>query len=147
MNVSDIMTRKPATVHQDTTLQTALETMERIGCRHLPVMSSDGHLVGVISDRDCRMAMNSPHVLRERWQDEILLERLPVRAAMSAAPVVIAPDSPATEAARLLLNHRIGCLPVMREETLIGIVTTSDVLMAFVRLHSLAPSSASNGHA
>lgn len=139
MNVSDIMTRKPVTVLQDMTLQGALETMERVGCRHLPIMSSDGHLVGIISDRDCRTAMNSPHVLHERWHDEQLLEKLPVRAAMTPAPIVITPDAPATQAARLFLEHRISCLPVMRDETLVGIITTSDVLLAYVKLHELAP--------
>lgn len=134
MNVSDIMTRKPVTVHQDTALQIALETMERVGCRHLPVMSSASHLVGIISDRDCRTAMNSPHVLHERWQDEELLHKLPVRAAMTPAPIVVEPDASVVKAAQLLLNHRISCLPVMRDETLVGIITTSDILMAFVRL-------------
>lgn len=134
MNVSDIMTPKPTTVHQDTPLRLALETMERIGCRHLPVMGADSHLVGVISDRDCRTAMNSPHVLHERWQDEELLHKLPVRAAMTPAPIVIEPDASVIKAAQLFLKHSIGCLPVMRDETLVGIITTSDILMAFVRL-------------
>ncbi len=135
MYVADIMTQKPATIGADHTLGQALAKMEQIGCRHLPVMSRDGHVVGVISDRDIRTALNSPHVLHERWQDEALKEHLPVRAAMSPAPVVCEPDVPAYEAARLILANHIGCLPVMRGETLVGIVTTSDILMAFVNTH------------
>lgn len=134
MNVSDIMTPKPVTISLNATLAKALELMEEVGCRHLPVLSVDGHVVGVVSDRDCRMAMNSPHVLREKWQDEALKESLPVRAVMSPAPVVTEPEMSAREAARLLLANHIGCLPVMRSETLIGIVTTSDILMAFVNM-------------
>jgi acetoin utilization protein AcuB len=137
MNVADIMTRKPITIHQDAPLQNALSLMEAAGCRHLPVMSSEKHLVGVISDRDCRMAMNSPHVLHERWQDEELLHKLPVRAAMTPAPIVVEPDAPATKAAELFLQHHISCLPVMREETLVGIITTSDIMMAFISQHNM----------
>lgn len=146
MFVADIMTAKPVTIDADATLAEALELMKQVGCRHLPVLSSDGHVVGVISDRDCRMAMNSPHVLRERWQDDRLVETLPVRAAMSTAPVVTEQDTLAVEAARLMLMNHIGCLPVMRGETLVGIVTTSDILMAFVNAYKDAePATRSTG--
>ncbi len=134
MNVSDLMTQKPAVAMLDYTLRDALELMERVGCHHLPVVSKDGHLIGILSDRDCRTALNSPHVLRERWQDEELVAKLPVRAMMTPAPIVIAPEAPADEAARLMLKHQISSLPVMRDETLIGIVTRSDILLAFMGL-------------
>jgi acetoin utilization protein AcuB len=135
MNVSDIMTVKPVTVHQDDTLRKALETMERVGCRHLPVMNSEGQLVGVLSDRDCRTALNSPYILREWWQDSQLVNNLPVRAMMTPAPIVIEPDAGADEAARLMRDHKINCLPVILGETLVGIVTTSDILAAFMNLY------------
>jgi acetoin utilization protein AcuB len=134
MNVSDIMTKKPITVRLETTLREALETMEQVGCHHLPVLGTNGHLIGILSDRDCRTALNSPHILRERWQDEDLINRLPVRAMMTPAPIVIAPEAPAEEAARMMLSNQISCLPVMRDETLVGIVTRSDILMAFVHM-------------
>lgn len=134
MNVSEIMTGKPVTIHPNDTLREALETMDNVGCHHLPVISSQGHLVGILSDRDCRTALNSPYVLRAGWQDEELIDHLLVRAIMTAAPIVIAPDSFADEAARLMLVNQINCLPVMRDETLIGILTTSDILAAFVRM-------------
>jgi len=134
MNVSDIMTHKPATVRLDSTLHDTLEMMDKIGCHHLPVMSDEGHLIGIVSDRDCRTALNSPHILRERWQDEELAKRLQARAIMTPAPIVIAPEAPAEEAVRLMLRNKISCLPVMRDETLVGIVTRSDILMAFLNL-------------
>lgn len=132
MNVADIMTRKPTTIGVDETLAKALSVMQEVGCRHLPVISGDGHVVGIISDRDCRSAMNSPFVMHEKWEDDYLAQNLRVRAAMSPAPIVTEPDTPAAEAARLILANHIGCLPVMVGETLVGIVTTSDFLMAFV---------------
>lgn len=132
MNVSEIMTRKPVTVHPQNTLRQALETMEKVGCHHLPVISSEGHLVGILSDRDCRTALNSPHIEREWWQDEMITNNLLVNTIMTPAPIIIEPDAFVGEAARLMLTHRIHCLPVMRGETLIGILTSSDILAAFV---------------
>jgi acetoin utilization protein AcuB len=135
MYVSDIMTARPVTIHQDVTLRRALEAMEQIGCHHLPVLNSDKMLVGILSDRDLRTALNSPYVVRERWQDDELPNKLRVRTVMTLAPIVIEPDVSADEAARLMLTHHISCLPVMRSETLVGIVTTSDILMAFMNLY------------
>ncbi len=135
MNVSDLMTAKPLSIHQNGTLRQALELMENNHFRHLPVLNSDGQLVGILSDRDCRTAINSPHILRERWQDEELIETLRARALMTPAPIVIEPDAEADEAARLMLNNHISCLPVILGETLVGIVTTSDILVAFMEMY------------
>lgn len=132
MNVSDIMTQKPATIRLNTTLREALELMDQVGCHHLPVLNGDNHVIGIISDRDCRTALNSPYIMRERWQDEELVNHIQVRMIMTPAPIVVAPDARAAEAARLMLQNRISCLPVMRDETLVGIVTRSDILMAFM---------------
>lgn len=135
MNVADIMTAKPTTIHRDGSLREALELMERIGCHHLPVLGNDGHLIGVISDRDCRTAINSPYILREQWQDTELVNQLRVRTLMTPAPIVVPPDSSADEAAQLMLKNNISCLPVMRDETLVGIITRTDILRAFIALH------------
>lgn len=132
MNVSDIMTERPATVRLHSSLREVLDLMEQIGCHHVPVLSTENHLIGIISDRDCRLAMNSPYIMRERWQDEELVNNLTARMIMIPAPIVIPPDANAEEAAKLMLNRRISCLPVMRDETLVGIVTRSDILMAFI---------------
>lgn len=134
MIVADIMTRNPATIDHAATLAEALELMERVGCRHLPVLSAASHLVGILSDRDCRLALNSPHILRERWQDEDILQHTIIATIMTPAPIVIEGEVPACEAARLMLTHHVSALPVMRGETLVGIVTTSDLLAAFMSL-------------
>jgi len=134
MNVADIMTENPVTVDQNETLRKALELMEQVGCHHLPVTGYDDHLVGILSDRDCRTALNSPYILREKWQDDDLVNRLQVRAMMTPAPIVVEPDMHAAEAARLMMKNHISSLPVMRSETLVGIVTTSDILIAFMNM-------------
>ena len=70
MNVLDIMTANPFIIRVDKPLRQALEMMQEHQFKHLPVISHGGHLVGVVSDRDCRHALNSPFVMRERWQDD-----------------------------------------------------------------------------
>jgi acetoin utilization protein AcuB len=132
INVAAIMTHKPVTIRPEAPLREALETMEKVGCHHLPVMSSEKHLVGILSDRDCRTALNSPYILRERWQDDQLIDTLQIRSMMTPAPIVTEPDAFVGEAVRLMLVNHINCLPVMRGETLVGILTSSDILAAYV---------------
>lgn len=129
------MTSNPVTIRSDKPLRAALELMQEHTVKHLPVLSASGHVVGVVSDRDCRYALNSPYTLHEKWQDEALADTLQIRAVMTPAPIIIEPNAPASEAARLMLAHRIGCLPVMRAETLVGIITRSDLLVAFMTIH------------
>ena len=107
--------------------------MYTAGCHHLPVVGRDGHLVGVISDRDCRMALNSPHTKRDDWRDNKLANELLVRSVMTPAPIVVEPNTPADEAARLMLINHVGCLPVMRAETLVGIITKGNVIAGLLR--------------
>jgi acetoin utilization protein AcuB len=139
MNVADIMTHKPATVRLNTSLREVLELMEETGCHHVPVLNGERQVIGIISDRDCRTALNSPYIMRERWQDETLVNTLEARTFMTPAPIVIAPEASAVHAAQLMLQNHISCLPVMRDETLVGILTRSDLIMAFMQL-------ASDGH-
>src|ERR1041384_3341918 len=108
MNVSDIMTERPATVRLHSTLREVLDLMEQINCHHVPVLSSENHLIGIISDRDCRLAMNSPYIMRERWQDQELVNNLSARMIMIPAPIVIPPEANAEDAAKLMLQRRIS---------------------------------------
>jgi len=142
MIVADIMTKKPVTIHQDESLRVALEYMEANGCQHLPVLDSEGHLVGMLSDRDCRKALQKPTLIREHWEDADLIKHIPVRSLMTPAPIVVEPNMSAAEAARLMLEHHISSLPVMRSETLVGIMTKSDILYAFMKTQDRALSRA-----
>lgn len=132
MNVSDIMTANPVTIEKGKTLFQALEAMAKVGCHHLPVTGSEGHLIGIISANDCRRALDWPNLWHENWQDDERAHEITVASMMTTAPIVIEPNAPAHEAARLMLSQDIRCLPVMQVETLIGILTTSDILMAFI---------------
>jgi acetoin utilization protein AcuB len=135
MIVADMMTSKPITIHQGKPLRVALEILEANNFHHLPVMNSEGQLVGILTRRDIRAALKSPFILREAWQNEAAITQLPVRAIMTPAPIVVEPEADADEAARLMLVNHISCLPVVRSETVVGIITTSDILSAFRRLY------------
>lgn len=134
MNVHDIMTSHPVVIGSSASVAVALDKMRNTGCHHLPVISAEKHLIGVISFHDCQRVLGDP--LRKEIPEATreLAMRLRVSGVMTPAPIIIEPDALAHHAAELMLEHFIGCLPVMRGETLVGIVTRSDLLMAFIAM-------------
>jgi acetoin utilization protein AcuB len=133
MVVGDIMTAKPATVGLNDPLRIAIQRMVDFNCRRLPVINGDGSLVGIITDRDTRLALHSPFVLHERWQEEALLDNVKVRECMTPHPIAVEPTTEIAEAIRLMITYRIGGLPVLRGESVVGIVTSTDIMTAFAR--------------
>ena len=134
MYVRDVMTPDPVTVRPDDTLYTAAARMAARNCRRLPVLDGEGRLIGILTDRDLRLAVNSPLILRERWQDEMLLQHTGVDACMTPDPITVAPDAPLEEAVALMLRHKISGLPVLEGGRLVGIVTVTDLLRALQSL-------------
>lgn len=132
MNVIEIMTVSPITIRSDQSLYDAVELMHQHDIKHLPVVS-DHHLVGVVTSRDCLYALNRLSLLDGSY-DQKVTRHVMVRSMMSSEVIVVEPDTPAIEAVEFMLTYRIGCLPVLREETLVGIVTRSDVLVAYMIL-------------
>jgi acetoin utilization protein AcuB len=135
MLVREIMTKDPVTIGPKDTLRTAIQKMASVGCRRLPVVA-EGRLVGIVADLDIREALNSPIILRERWQDEELMEHATVEACMTPNPLTVAPETPVIEAARLMRDRKVGGLPVMDGHRLVGIVTETDLLDALIKLLS-----------
>jgi acetoin utilization protein AcuB len=131
--VSDFMTRNPISVAPDDRLRQAVGTMQANECRRLPVVQ-DGVLIGIISDRDVRLALVSPFVLRERWYDDAVLDETPVRACMTWDVLAVPPDMPLSQAAALMCDRKIGGLPVVAQGRLVGIITETDMLAALIRL-------------
>lgn len=131
MLVRDVMTPDPLTVQPDDTLHTAQERMAECACRRLPVVDQDRRLVGIITDRDVRLALNSPLVLRERWQDDMLVTQTTVEICMTPDPLTIAPDAPLELVVDALLKRKISGLPVVEGDRLVGIITVTDLLIAF----------------
>jgi acetoin utilization protein AcuB len=122
--VKDSMTREIVTLSPDETAGTALALCRERRIRHLPVLR-EGRLVGIVSDRDLRSstpALGDP--ARATALQEILVEDV------MAGEV----DDPIEQAANTMRERRIGCLPVVEEDELVGIITTSDVMDALVYL-------------
>jgi acetoin utilization protein AcuB len=103
------------------------------GIRHLPVVEG-GRLVGIITDRDIRQSSPSPATGLEIHELHYLLEKVRIQEIMTKKMYTVTPDTPIEEAARLMLTHKIGGLPVLREGTLVGIITETDILRAFVEM-------------
>jgi acetoin utilization protein AcuB len=128
LRVADLMTLEPDTITPETSLLEVMDRLKADACRQLPVLDDEGHLVGIITDRDIRLAMNSPLVLHERSQDLALLGAATAGSVMTPRPVTVAPDSPAAQAAKILSTYKFGALPVLDGEVLVGIVTVTDFL-------------------
>lgn len=133
MRVRDVMTTPPITVQASDNLSTAMQRMGK-NYRRLLVVDEEEKLLGIITDRDLRLAMNSPYILRERWQDEQLLVQTQVANCMTANPAVVQPDTPLASAIEIMLKGRFSGLPVVDEaQRVVGVVSVTDILKAFHR--------------
>ena len=131
MLVRDIMRTPVVTIQSDTTLPEAIRLAAQRGIRHLPVLE-EGKLVGLVSDRDLKRAMASSATSLEVHELTYLLDKVRVREIMARAVITITPLFPIEEAARLMVQERIGALPVTEAGDLVGIVTETDLLELFV---------------
>ncbi len=118
MTVGKHMIEKPVTVTPQDSLATAQAQMQAGGFRQLPVVA-DGKLVGIVTDRDVRRYVRKMRITG-------------VKTAMTKDPVTVTPVTTLEEAAQMLLNRKIGGLPVIDEDKLVGIITTTDILRAFL---------------
>ena len=132
MRVETCMQRRPVTVSPQDTLRGAWRIIHQRQIRHLPVIER-GRLVGIVTDRDLRQALPSRAVGLEMHEAPHLAEKVRIWEVMARAVVTISREAPIEEAARLLLKYRIGGIPVMKGETLVGIITKTDLLRAFLR--------------
>ncbi len=132
MLVRDFMTPDPLTLSPHDNLRTATELMKARKLRRFPVVDQ-GKLVGIITDRDVRQAGASSAVMQERRYVEYLMDRIQVGGIMTPNPITISPDEPLEKAADLILQHKIGGLPVVEEDRLVGIITETDLIEALIR--------------
>jgi len=133
MYVQDFMPTTVTTVTPDTLVRTAYQVMRDTQIRHLPVVTDEGTLVGIITDRDIRRAAASdvPHLAEHELLS--LLEQLRVRDIMTPEVVTVGGTTPLREAEQMLLQKKFGCLPVVHaNHTLAGIITVTDLLRASI---------------
>ena len=127
MKVREIMTTDVATIGRNDELTIADDIMKMKRLRHLPVLE-DGRLVGLLTQRDLlHAALSTALNFGEKAQKEFL-KRVVVKEVMTEEVLTIDPDADVKEAARLMIEHKIGCLPVVEDGTLVGLVTETGLL-------------------
>ena len=125
MKVSELMTGVAlVTASPDTAVLDARQLMLKERIRHLLVTEADGRLVGIVTDRDLRAALP--------WGEEGTAHPLRVKEVMTAKVITVTPDTRLERAARLMIERKIGSLPVVKRGALVGILTTTDLLRAMV---------------
>jgi CBS domain-containing protein len=117
----------PVTLKPDDTLALANDVISLGRIRHIPVVE-DGKLRGMLTERDLMGAAATQIFGLKQSSKTALLKSVQIRDVMKKRVVTVAPDTPIKDAAHLLADKKIGCLPVVSEGTLVGLVTTTDIL-------------------
>lgn len=130
--VRDYMAPFPYFVAPDASVADANYLMCKQRIRHLPVLM-DGELVGIVTRTDILAAQPSEAIALKVWEQTDVLATLTVQKIMKVKPITVEADAPVSQAARLMLKHRISCLPIVNERRqLTGLLTETDVLRAVV---------------
>lgn len=135
MFVRDRMSSPVTTVTPDTPFQDALRLMREHKFRRLPVVNAEYKLVGIVSERDLLHAAPSPATSLSVWEMNYLLSKLKVEQLMAARVVTVTPDTPLEAAALLMVEHKIGGMPVIDDQRrVVGVITETDIFKSFVEL-------------
>lgn len=134
MLVRERMTHNAITIKDDTSLDDALRIMRENKVRRLPILDRSGKLVGIVSEKDLLYASPSPATTLSVWEIHSLLSRIRVSDVMTKKVITVCEDCPIEEAARIMVDNKIGGLPVMRGNTMVGIITETDLFKTFLEL-------------
>jgi len=128
--VADVMSTEMLTLRRNDALTIADDLLKQKRVRHLPVLDEYGELCGIVTQRDLFRGAVLQSLGYGSRAEERMLASLLVKEAMTDAPITVAPSTPLADAARLMLEHGVGSLPVLDGGRLVGILTEGD----FVRL-------------
>jgi acetoin utilization protein AcuB len=132
MFVRDRMSSPAVTITPDTPFQDALKLMRDHRFRRLPVVNEKGKLVGIVSERDLLHAAPSPATSLSIWELTYLLSKIQVREIMTKEVITTTPDTPIEDAAHVMVDNKIGGLPVMDEQDrIVGVITETDIFKTF----------------
>lgn len=131
--IRDYMTSPAASIGKEARLLDAALMMRRSGFRHLPITDGE-RLVGIITDRDIQRF--APSLLGNVSQEEYnrIFEETPLERVMTKSLITVTPDMPIREAAAVLHDKKLGCVPVVEGQKLVGIITVTDLLRLLHRL-------------
>jgi CBS domain-containing protein len=142
MQVKDYMQTEPYTIMPNDLVSIAFERMYESHIRHLPVVASGLKLVGILTDRDIRLASAStaPHLAAHELVG--LLEKMTVNSIMTTEVQTVRQDTAVADAGQRFIDHKFSCLPVVGEDDILqGIITVTDLLRAYVAQHQNETSS------
>jgi CBS domain-containing protein len=125
--VREIMTGSPVTLKPEDTLDLANNVISLGRIRHIPVVE-DGRLVGLLSERDLMGAATTEIFGLKQKRKSALLKTVLIKDVMKKRVITVKPDTPIKDAAQLMADKKIGCVPVVSAEALVGLVTTTDIL-------------------
>jgi acetoin utilization protein AcuB len=134
MLVRDRMSKHPITITTDVHIDEALKVMRDNKVRRLPVVDKDGRLVGITSEMDLLYASPSPATSLSVYEIHYLMARITVQDVMTKEVISIEENTPLEEAARIMVDNKIGGLPVVRDGKLVGIITETDLFKIFLEL-------------
>ena len=134
MLVYERMSKHPLTVKPKTSVNAALKRMRDERVRRFPVVDDGGKLVGIVSEKDLLYAAPSPATSLSIYEMHYLYSRLNVEEIMTREVIVVQEDDPLEEAARILVDNKVGGLPVMRDGNLVGLITETDVFKTFMEM-------------
>jgi CBS domain-containing protein len=132
MKVKDIMVKEVATLDIDDELSLANDIMRLGRIRHLPVISGD-HLVGIISERDLFRSSLAQALGYRNQETREVMKTLRIKDVMVGKVVTVAPDMELRDAVALMVERKIGCLPVVQDNKLLGLITETDILMQYCK--------------
>ena len=134
MLVGERMTRDLVTVQVNEGIEDALKMMRDSNVRRLPVLDKGGKLVGIVSDKDLLYASPSPATSLSVHELHYLLSKLTVEKVMSSPVIWVTEYTPLEEAARIMVDSKIGGLPVLRDDKVVGIITETDMFKIFLEM-------------
>ena len=134
MLVGERMTRNPVTINEEASIDEGLHLMRERKVRRLPVLDVAGRMVGIVSDKDLLHAAPSPATSLSVYELHYMLSKLTIKRVMSSHVITVSPSTPLEEAARIMADNKIGGLPVMENDQLVGIITETDIFKVLLEL-------------
>ncbi|GHV75241.1 hypothetical protein AGMMS49942_00620 [Spirochaetia bacterium] len=133
MIISDVMTKNPLSVHPDMSVTEVRSLMDKEQVGHLPVLDKNNKLVGIITKKDMLKAGPSAATSLDMYEISYLLSKLKVDRVMVRTVLTVTENDVVEDAARIMADETIGCLPVMKGDLLVGIITKTDLFHVFVK--------------
>lgn len=134
MLVKERMSHPVLTITPDVPVQEALARMRKDKVRRYPVVDKKGKLIGIVTDSDLMNASPSEATTLSVWEINYLLSRITVERVMTRDPITVTEDTTVEEAARIMADNKIGGLPVLRDNRLVGIITETDLFKIFLEM-------------